>query len=148
MTERVATRRKAEPRWDIDVEYGKQGELQIDELLEWIAKGNGRVEVKRKRILDFSLYVETACDKGRRGVYQPSGIATTRAEVWVFCLGDTGIAIMIPTALLRDALDDPSTRDKQELDGSCPTKGKLVNLAVLLYRFKKQRERQKKEQQG
>jgi hypothetical protein len=133
---------KADPRFDIDLAYGKQGELQIGELLEWIANGNGRVEVKRKRILDLYLYVETACDKGRRGVYQSSGIQTTIADVWAFCLGGTGIAILIPTALLRDALEDPSTRDKQECDGDCPTKGKLINVGVLLYRFKKQREAQ------
>lgn len=129
---------RARPEWDRDLTYGKQGELQVGEFLDWIAHGNGRVEVKRKRMLDLELYVEIACDKGRRGIYAPSGIAVTTAEMWAFCLGDTGITLMIPTALLRDALDDPSTKDKQETDGSCPTRGKLINVAVLLYRWKKQ----------
>ena len=36
-----------EPRFDLDLQYGKQGELQIEEFLKWIATGNGRVEIKR-----------------------------------------------------------------------------------------------------
>jgi hypothetical protein len=74
---------KAEPRFDLDYAYGRQGELQIGEFLEWIANGNGQVEVKRKRFLDLDFYVETHCDKGRKGNYQPSGISVTTAKMGV-----------------------------------------------------------------
>lgn len=128
---------KAEPRFDLDCSYGKQGELQIAEFLDWIARGNGRVEVKRKRLLDLEFYVETACDKGRRGNYTPSGINVTTAHAWAFVIADTGIAIIVPTEVLREMLDDPSARDRAERDGSCPTKGRLINLGALLYRQKR-----------
>ena len=125
---------KAEPRFDIDATYGGQGELQIADYLTWLANGYGRIEVKRKRYLDLNFYVETHCDKGRKGLYQPSGISVSTATAWAFVIGDTGIALIIPADELRSMLDDPSSQDKQEVDGSCPTKGKLVSLNVLLYR--------------
>jgi len=130
---------KAEPRFDIDLAYGHQGELQIGEFLDWIANGNAAVEVKRKRFLDHRIYVETHCDKGRSGVFAPSGINVTTAAMWVFIIGDTGVHIAIPTDLLREQLNDPSSSDKEERDGSCPTRGKLIDFCVLLYREKQRR---------
>jgi hypothetical protein len=128
---------KAEPRFDIDKSYGGQGELQIADLLTWLANGNGRIEVKRKRYLDLDFYVETECDKGKTGHYRPSGISVTTADAWAFVIGDTGISIIIPTDELRSILDEPGTRDREERDGTCPTRGKLINLGVLLYRYKR-----------
>lgn len=127
---------KAEPRFDLDLKYGQQGERQIAEFLDWIVSENPHVEVKRKRYLDHRIYVETHCDRGRTGHYVPSGINGTSAAVWVFVLGDTGIHIAVPTELLRGVLDDPSTQDREETDGACPTRGKLVDFCVLLYRLK------------
>jgi hypothetical protein len=128
---------KAEPRFDRDLTYGKQGELLIGTFLEWIANGNGRVEVKRKRYLDLDFYIETHCDKGKTGEYTLSGISVTTAEMWAFVIGESGISVMVPTVELRLMLEDPSTRDRSESDGNCPTRGKLVNLGALLYRHKR-----------
>lgn len=133
---------QAEPRFDLDYAYGREGEIQIDQLLQWIVSGNGQVEVKRKSYLDLNFYVETHCDKGLAGVYQPSGISVTTASVWAFVLGDTGISVLVPSDTLRAMLDDASSEDKEETHGSCPTRGKLIRLAVLLYRCKQQRDRQ------
>ena len=133
----LVTTIRGEPRFDIDYRYGRQGELQIGEFLNWIANGDGRVEVKRKRYIDLELYVEIAHDKGRTGHYTPSGISVSEAEAWAFCIGDTGIAILVPTMILRDMLNDAHTKDREERDGSCPTKGKLINLGTLLYRQKR-----------
>jgi hypothetical protein len=132
---------KAEPRWDRDLKYGGQGELLVDDFLTQIANGNGRVETKRKSYLDHRIYVETHCDKGRTGHYEPSGIMTSQADLWCFVIADTGIHIAVPADLLREMLDDSSTRDRQERDGNCPTKGKLIDFCVLLYRLKKKKER-------
>jgi hypothetical protein len=131
---------KAEPRFDLDYSYGREGEIQIAEFLGWIASDQGQVEVKRKRILDLFFYVETHCDKGRRGIYQPSGILVTTAKTWAFVIGDTRISVLFPIEELRAMLDDPSSRDKQEEHGSCPTRGKLISLSVALYRHKKRLE--------
>lgn len=130
-----------EPRFDIDLQYGKQGEMQVGELLDWITEPDGKMEVKRKRILDHRVYVETHCDKGRRGIYKPSGISVTTACVWSFVVADTGIVLTIPTNFLREMLNDPSSKDKEERDGNCPTRGKLVDICVLLFREKQRRAR-------
>ena len=71
---------KGEPRFDLDLDYGKQAELQLGEYLDWIAAGNGRVEVKHKRLPDLDFYVETENDPGAAGQYQPSGISITTAQ--------------------------------------------------------------------
>lgn len=124
----------AEPRFDIDATYGGQGELLLADYLTWLAEGNGRIEVKRKRYCDLRFYVETHCDKGRRGEYQPSGISVTTASAWAFVIADTGISIIVPTDELRAMITDSSTKDVAEADGTCPTRGKLINLTVLLGR--------------
>ena len=123
---------RAEPRWDIDLPYGKQGECQLGDYLTWIAEGNGRVEVKRKRYLDVEFYVETHCDKGRLGDYRPSGITVTEADMWAFVIADTGLALCVPTELLRAAILHPTARAKEEEDGTCPTRGMLVNVGAML----------------
>ena len=118
---------KAEPRFDRDLAYGRQGELQINEFYEWIANGDGRVETKKKRYLDHKLYIETEKDPDGTGIYRPGGINETAADVWCFVIGDTGIHVAIPTPLLREALADPSSRPVEERDGSCPTRGYLID---------------------
>jgi hypothetical protein len=127
---------KAEPRFDRDLAYGVQGELQINTFLEWVASGNARVETKRKSYLDHKLYVETEADPGATGCYRPSGINVTTAAVWCFVIGDTGIHVAVPTDLLRQMLDDPSSRPRQQTRGSVPTRGVVIDFCVLLYRQK------------
>lgn len=126
-----------EPRFDLDLEKGKLGECHVAELLDAIVSGTGRVEVKRKTILDLFFYIETQCDRGRTGTYRPSGISISTADVWAFVLGDSGITVFVPTTEIRGMLLDPSTQDREETHGSCPTKGKLIGLAVLLYRYRR-----------
>lgn len=127
---------RAEPRFDLDLSYGQEGEKLIGAFLSWIAEGNNQIEVKRKSYLDLEFYVETHCDKGRTGTYQPSGISVTTATAWAFVLGDTNISVIIPTVELRALLDDPGAKDRKETHGSCPTRGKLISLALALYRHK------------
>ena len=93
--------------------------------------------MKRKRFIDDKLYVETHQDKRRRGLYEPSGINVTTARLWVFLIDDTGIHIAVPTDVLREAVLDASCVDVAESDGGNPTRGKLLDLHVLLYRLKK-----------
>lgn len=132
---------KAEPRFDLDYVYGRQGELQIADFLSWIATGNGQVEVKRKRYLDLKFYIETHCDKGRTGEFLPSGISITTAKAWAFVIAESGVSVIVPTDELRRMLDDSSSKDRTEIDGSCPTRGKLVYLSVLLWRHKQRLEK-------
>lgn len=121
-----------QPHWDRDLAYGQQGELMVGTYLEWIAKGNGRVEIKRKRRPDLWFYVETYCDKGRRGHLEPSGINVTKADAWAYVVGNTRIALVIPTKTLRKACGEDTAQQVQERDGSCPTRGVLVHLDTIL----------------
>lgn len=136
---------KAEPRFDLDLAYGRKGEIHISEMLDAIISGNGKIEIKTKRILDLYFYVETHCDKGRTGSFGPSGINVTTADTWAFVLGKSMISIFIPTRLIRSMLCDASSRDKNESDGSCPTRGKLINLGALLARYKRESDRAQSE---
>jgi hypothetical protein len=92
---------KAEPRFDIDLQYGVQGEVHVKKLLHSIVDGNGQVEVKTKRMLDEWFYVETHCDKGRRGTFRPSGILVTTASTWFVVIGNSGMTVSAPTDLVR-----------------------------------------------
>jgi len=130
---------KAEPRFDRDFSYGKQGELLIGDYLEKLARGHGQVEVKRKRIIDLKFFVETRCDKGRRGTFEPSGISTTTATTWVYVIGDTGIAVFVPTDILRAIFTDRMTLNVACEQGNCPTKGKLVDFYDLILHLERNR---------
>ena len=123
---------KAEPKFDIDFKYGRQGELQVEDFLSWIANGNGRVEVKRKRYLDSRFYVEQECDKGRTGEYGMSGINVSDADMWAFAIADTGIIVALPAPLLRKAMQHFASYQTQSKDGSCPTKGTMVSFESML----------------
>lgn len=123
-----------EPRFDVDYEYGHQGEMWVTNVVDALKKD--RVEVKRdgKFHQTGNLYVEYEC--WRRGGWRQSGIATTTAELWVFVLGSSETAIVIPTQLLKNVCRDLWRRDPrpvaEEKDGSHPTRGVLVKLSYLM----------------
>jgi hypothetical protein len=131
--------RRAEPRFDVDLKWGQEAERKIRRFFKCLASDDPRVEVKRKSYLDLKFYIETHCDKGRTGCYSLSGINVTTAELWAFELEETGLFILIPTRLVREAIEEPSTVDREEKDGNCPTRGKLIDFAVLLHRIKQRR---------
>lgn len=120
-----------EPRFDIDAEYGRQAELFVDDIRAGLRDGS--VEVKRDgRWKDTgNLFVEFKCL--RRGKWEPSGIATTAAEVWVFVI--ERLAVVIPTDLLKEESRKWFHRGRVTgggETGSHPTKGVLVPLSGLL----------------
>lgn len=116
-----------EPAFDMDRQYGEEGEGTVRDVLGLRAH---RIEVKRKSYVDEQFYVEWEHDPGRRGRYKPSGLQVTKAAYWAYVVGDTGLIVLVPTVLLRQAreLGDPA----EETDGSCPTRGTLVSLDLVL----------------
>ena len=116
-----------QPEWDIDAAFGDEGEQTVRALLNL---QGARIEVKRKRVIDPQFYVETDCDPGARGEYRPSGISITRADYWAFVISDTGIAVFVPTRVLRSVLGEGL--DVQCKQGRYPTRGKLLSLSVVL----------------
>ncbi len=115
------------PQFDIDAEFGRQGELIVMDIIDALKRG--AVEVKTDEIAGRTgnVYVEYRC-KGRA-----SGIQTSEAEVWVFVVGEVAIAVprvkleRIAYALARR---DPSSR-KSCLRGSHPTDGIAVPIPML-----------------
>ena len=95
--------------------------------------------MKRKRICDLEFYIEQQCDYGGRGVFVDSGITVTTAHVWAIVIDDAEITVMVPTDLIRQMLDDPTSRRVQCRISDNPTKGTLINFGTLLYRYKTKR---------
>lgn len=130
MTERIQN--GYEPRFDVDMVFGHQAELWTGRLVDYLKAG--RIEVKHKRRLDSSFYVEYSCLRG--GLWQPSGISTTEAAIWLFMIADTGVAVVVEATRLRSVVKHifkvrPRSRVR-ETDGSHPTLGVLVRLSDLL----------------
>jgi hypothetical protein len=110
----LSRRRQAdgyEPRFDLDLAWGEQGQLFVEDIATAISRG--LVEVKRdgRWHQTGNLYAEYKCRKVT-GEWARSGIAATDATVCAFVLGDTEVALFVPTELLRD--------------GSHPTRGVKV----------------------
>lgn len=121
-----------EPRFDIDHEVGKQGELFVSDLIA--ALKSERVEVKTdlKAQKTGNIYVEFECK--RRGTYVPSGISTTEAAVWVFVLDMGNLAVAISTHFLREIgrAAYKAGKVRECLRGSHPTRGVVIPVAELL----------------
>jgi hypothetical protein len=120
-----------EPRWDIDLPFGEESEARMRLIFGWLHTQGGHCEVKHKRRVDDGLYVELEHNPGGQG-WRPSGLNTTRADLWAFDIERTGIAAIIPTDLLRFAVKMRLGRAAVEEDGSCPTRGRLIHLNDLI----------------
>jgi len=81
-----------EPRFDFDVRRGQVGEQYVGTILE--ALTNGSVEVKTDYGVNKTgnVYVEYE-QEGRDGVWRPSGLATTEAEVWAFAFSNGAVFV-------------------------------------------------------
>lgn len=123
-----------EPRFDVDVERGKQGEMFVHGIIDALKNGGHRIEVKtdeRSRETG-NVYVEYECRK--RGEYVKSGIATSEAQVWVFVLDQGNVALAISTERLRELARSAFRKGRiaEERDGSHPTRGALIRLPDLI----------------
>ncbi|ANS03895.1 hypothetical protein [uncultured Mediterranean phage uvDeep-CGR2-AD3-C191] len=68
-------------RFDIDLGYGQQGEQRAADLLSMTAS---KIEVKTDRL--WKTTGNIALEVKWRG--RPSGLATTKADYWIFILAD------------------------------------------------------------
>lgn len=126
----------AEPRFDIDLAYGQQGELLVASIVDSLRDGTGAIEVKSdRRWRDTgNVYVELECR--RRGRYVASGLQTTTATLWAFVIGYPAVVLIVPTAMLHEEVWRAGTRRAEETDGSHPTRGALVSTTVLMARLR------------
>lgn len=125
---------KRQPDFDVDREIGEQSELWVSNLRDAL-RGKGRVEVKAPKpfLREQSFYVEYQC-KGRDGIWRPSGIATTKAEIQMFTFGSLPGGLALETEWVKRAARKAYKNPKQHREcmrGSNPTKGVVVSLADL-----------------
>lgn len=123
-----------DPRFDLDLAYGQQGELFVADIRDGLR--DGTVEVKRdgQFARTGNLYVEFECL--RQGRYRPSGLTTTEAKVWVFVLGDTPACLCIATELLRAWVRLEGFPVVDCARGSHPTRGWLLGMHRVTYLLK------------
>jgi hypothetical protein len=123
-----------QPDWDIDQELGSQSELWVSDVRRSLAE-KGTVEVKHDKpfLKNQHCYVEYEC-RGRDGKWRKSGIATTRASIYIFTFGSLPGGLIVATDWLkraaRRAFRRPSAK-AQLLRGSNPTRAVLVSIADL-----------------
>jgi hypothetical protein len=99
---------KTQKNFDIDIEYGRQGENYLLDILE-----TKRIEVKTDRIAHITGNVAVEYRyKGR-----PSGISTTEADYWAFLLYDMTTIIMVPTDKLKAIAREKYKQDQITLGG-------------------------------
>jgi hypothetical protein len=124
----------ADHRFDVDWRYGvtEGGEALVRYVLGEVDAGSVRIEVKRKRLADWKFYVELEHDPGRKGRYIPSGLSISEAALWWFVIADTGISHVTPAAVVRTAVERNYGHPAEERDGSCPTRGRLLDFFDLL----------------
>lgn len=121
-----------QPSFDTDVEYGEDGETIARDVLRWTFDRSVKVETKRKRRLDDYLYVELQHNPRGAG-WRDSGLNVTKADLWAYVVGDSGIVLYFPTDLLRWVIfrtDDG--KPCAETDGDCPTEGRLLRVSRLI----------------
>lgn len=117
-----------EPRWDIDYEVGRQGEMFVRNLIESVSKDSVEVKTDEKAVDTNRIYVETECLY--RGVYRPSGVMTSQADYYAYVLG-RALTLFIPTDVLRTVVTKCGSASEMKR-GSHPTRGFLVPIAQLI----------------
>lgn len=120
-------------RFDFTLKEGQAKEQWMQELL---GSTEPRVETKwdRPSLETGNLYVEYQDDPDAKGIWKPSGIATTEADCWIFILGDPVLGFLgLPTETVRGLARDAYRRGRTSVQpyGSCPTRGALVSLNAM-----------------
>lgn len=122
-------------RFDVQLTEGLVAESWFYEM----TCGGDRFEVKWDHLAlrTKRVYVEYEDDPGRRGEWQPSGIQTSESDCYVFVFGEHAPVAFVGVATerlraLAAALYLSPGRQKQQPDGSCPTRAVVVRLSELL----------------
>lgn len=125
---RLATGR--EPRWDICAAIGREAEENVIDIAEGLRDGSVEVKCDLRARRTGRIYIEMECL--RMGIWRPSGLQTTQAEVWAHMVGGTHVMVVLPVLVLRSLVDVHGKAAKEE-DGSHPTKGFTLDLRMLLW---------------
>jgi len=120
-----------EPRFDLDLRFGHEGERQVGELLRL---PRARIEVKTERFQNTRVFVETLHLPQRANGYEPSGLLVSESAYWVFVKPGPLFVFVPPEVLKRrihamEQIGMPPIAGG--LRGDSPTKGYLVDLVKL-----------------
>jgi hypothetical protein len=124
-----------EPRFDLSAEIGYQGELFADNLRQGLAEGWVEVKTDERAAVTGRCFFEYQCRL--RDGWQPSGIASTEAALWLQIVARR-IGIVIPVDLLRpvcSAARDEGRTLAGGTDGGNPTRGVILPLPLLFARL-------------
>jgi hypothetical protein len=123
---------KPEPDFDLNLVEGKQAEFWVDDIRKALG-GSAEVEVKAPKpwLKEQSFYVEYECKK--KAGWSKSGIATTKAKIWLIKFGSLPGGLVVETEWLRRAgrLSYKRGKIKECQRGSHPTRGVTVSLREL-----------------
>jgi hypothetical protein len=119
-----------EPRFDIDLEVGKQGEVFVAKIIDSIASGRHEVKTDEKALVTGNVYLEAKCRY--RNEWRPSGISVTEADIWCHVIGEA--VIIAPVYRVKEIVRhywDTSFR-KHMPRGSHPTIGIVLPIPLFL----------------
>lgn len=118
---------KAFSEFDLDLEFGQDGENLVQDLLT----GGKTIEVKRDRKWKdtHNVYIETSCYFISKGGWAPSGLSVTKAAYWAFVLEDA--VLIIPTDALKYAVEKYGDEISCEIPPN-KSKGYLLTVIQLL----------------
>ncbi len=123
------------PDFDIDLRRGQAGEKVVKNFIKGFVDGTIEVKADSKYLETQRIYIEYECR--RKDGWQPSGIATTKADYWTIVLGEV-VVIGIPTPIVVRCYEKALAADEryghrvEETDGSHPTHGVAIPLGLFL----------------
>lgn len=100
--------------WQTDLNFGHKGEKLVSEFLAKIS--SGAFEVKTDRYRNGRMVVEMVQNPRRRmdnngqAVWQPSGLAVTKAEWWVYVYALDGAFVIVSVPRLKRYLKANKSR--------------------------------------
>lgn len=120
-----------EPRFDIDYEAGRQGELFVARAIDAMKDGSAEVKTDDRAVETGNIYLEYECRY--RGEWRRTGIATSEADLWCHVIGES--IIVAPTSRVREVarFAGKFSQYRRELTrGSHPTRGVCIPLAMFV----------------
>ena len=125
------------PDFDIDLAFAHTEEAALVELFNAVSDGHQTVELKsdKKSLETWNIYVEFEQTPHGK-VPRPSGIRTSKADWWVFNLGECRVVCKresLEWAAKTYKTQMPASVVNGGLNGDCPTRGVLIPLDQLVY---------------
>lgn len=115
--------------FDSSYQLGLEAERVVDAFFEGPI---ANIEIKRDmRWLDTgNIFIETHCYYLTSGKYEESGLLITKADNWVFVMGQA--KLVIPTHVLLTLIKRPESKRVPNNHGLNPTWGNILNVASTL----------------